>query len=114
MIDPSYMVGDMMLSTMISVLVIVGIIMFFYWMLSKIFTESHGYRKLLVDMYIVGMIKKFAKEDNIDLFKELKEFNKLQRKQEIKEKAIDSVIADNLKEKINAKAEKDIERIEED
>ncbi len=39
-------------------------------------SRSYRYRKELVDMYVVGKIKKYAEKDNIDLLKELKEFKK--------------------------------------
>jgi len=75
-------------------------------------TRSQAYRSLMSDMFVIGMIKKFAKEDDIDLVKELKEFAKIERKKKLSYKDIDSVIADNLKEKIDAKTEKELEKIE--
>ena len=96
----------------IILLAILVVYYLFSWLARSLFPKSLEYRKLLVDMYIIGMVKKFAKEDSIDLIKELKEFTKIERKKGLKEKDIDSVIDDNLKEKINAKAEKDTEKIE--
>ena len=75
-------------------------------------TKSQEYRSLLSDMYVVGMVKKFAREDDIDLVKELKEFAKIERKKKLSDKAIDQVISDNLKEKVDAKSEKEIDKIE--
>ena len=74
--------------------------------------KSKVYRSLMTDMYVVGMVKKFAKEDDVDLIQELKDFNKIQRKKNLREKDIDSVIEANLKEKIDAKSEKEIDKIE--
>ena len=42
------------------------------WIGRRICPRSTEYRKLLVDMYVVGMVKKFSKEDDIDLTKPIK------------------------------------------
>lgn len=89
----------------------------FIWFISAIIncfkqTKSQEYRSLMSDMYVVGMVKKFATEDGIDLIKELKEFAKIERKKKLSDKAIDQVISDNLKEKVDAKSEKEIDKIE--
>jgi hypothetical protein len=89
-------------------------IWFFSFILRLAFPKSKEYRSLLADMYVVGMVKKLAEEDDIDLIKELKDFSRIEKKKKLSVQDIDSVIEDNLKEKINAKAEKVIEKIEED
>lgn len=75
-------------------------------------TKSGEYRSLMADMYVVGMIKKFADEDGINLMKELKEFGKIQRKKKYSKLEIDEVIAENLKEKISSKTDKQVEAID--
>ena len=75
-------------------------------------TKSKEYRELMSDMYVVGMVKKIAKEDDIDLLQELKEFSKIEKKKNLSYESIDEVISDNLKEKIDVKYEKEIEKIE--
>ena len=101
-----------LISSVIFAVLVLGIFSFFSWMGKCINPKSLQYRKLLVDMYIVGMVKKFAKEDDIDLVQELKDFNKIQRKKDLRDKDIDSVIEANLKDKIDAKSEKEIDKIE--
>lgn len=104
------------LAGLIAVLVVVVLLAMFIKCICKAFTPtpSQAYRSLMSDMYVVGMVKKFADEDGIDLVKELKAFSKIDRKQRLKSQDIDAVIADDLKEKINAKADKEISKIEED
>jgi hypothetical protein len=88
-------------TAMASVLIFFGVILLFMLLLSAgKGSKSQRYRSLLSDMYIVGMIKKFADEDKIDLNKELKIFNKIQKQKGMSEKALDQVIEDELKEKI--------------
>jgi hypothetical protein len=73
--------------------------------------KSSEYRGIMSDMYVVGMVKKFAKDDSIDLLQELKEFNKIEEKNKRKRMDVDDVIEDNLKEKINAKSEEDLKKL---
>lgn len=63
-------------------------------------TKSSNYRELLVDMYVVGTIKKLAKKDDIDLVKELRDFNKIEKKSNLSEKGLSYVIEEELKCKI--------------
>lgn len=72
-------------------------------------TRSRKYRETLVDMYVVGMIKKFAVEDKIDLIKELREFARIEKKAKIYEKGLDKVIEQELKEKIAKVSEEKVE-----
>ena len=74
--------------------------------------KSKVYRSLMVDMYVVGAVRKFAKEDSIDIEEELKSFARAEKKKDSKGRAIDDVIEDNLNEKIDAKTEKELEKIE--
>jgi hypothetical protein len=72
-------------------------------------SKSNRYRSLLTDMYVVGVIKKFATEDGIDLTKELKLFNKIQKQKGMSDKALDQVIEEELKEKIAKVTEANME-----
>lgn len=93
-----------------SVLVFFGIILLFMIAVSCTKgSKSQRYRSLLTDMYVVGMIKKFADEDKIDLNKELKIFNKIQKQKGMSDKALDQVIEDELKEKIAKVTEANLE-----
>ena len=59
-------------------------------------SKTYRYRKELVDMYVVGKIKKYAEKDKIDLVKELKEFRKSVRLR----KDLDDSIEDKLSQQI--------------
>lgn len=102
------------LSFAMCALALVFFLMFISWVGKQIFPKSLEYRKLLTDMYIVGMIKKFAEDDKVDVMEELKIFSKIEKKKGLSYKDIDSVIADNLRDKIDAKNTKEIENIEKD
>ena len=64
-------------------------------------SKSKEYRELMVDMFIVGMIKKYAKEKEIDLVAELKEYATILKKAKLRLKGLDEVIESELKEKIS-------------
>jgi hypothetical protein len=92
------------------VLIMFGLILLFMILLSSARgSKSNRYRSLLTDMYVVGMVKKFATEDGIDLTKELKLFNKIQKQKGMSDKALDQVIEDELKEKIAKVTEANLE-----
>ena len=105
---------SLIIGLIITTVLLILIINFVIWFGKVIFPKSLEYRKLLTDMYVVGMIKKFAEDDKIDLIKELKDFAKIEKKKNLSTKDIDSVIEANLKEKIEAKSSKEIENIEKD
>lgn len=73
-------------------------------------SKSKHYRELISDMYVVGMIKKFAEDDKIDLLKELREYNLITRKEEIKEKDLDRAVEMHLNEKIVDKTESKLDK----
>ena len=62
--------------------------------------KSQDYRKLLSDMYVSATIRKFAEEDKIDLEVEENKFKKWLKKKSILGKDVDSVVMEELKEKI--------------
>lgn len=95
--------------TIISVIVIFVIIVF----LANIFEErkSTKYRKVLVDMYVSGTVRKLATEEGIDIEEEYKSFKKFEKKSKRDYKELDAVIEDNLKEKSQEKTDKDIEKL---
>ena len=71
-------------------------------------TDRH--RKKLVDMYVSGMIRKFAKAEGIDLEEEYKLFVKESKKEKLYEKSLDNVVETELSEKIITDNEKKIEK----
>jgi len=63
------------------------------------------YRKEMVDLYVAGRIKQFAKEDNIDLDAEYESFKKWRKKREMESYIndvveLDDVVEGELKDKI--------------
>ncbi|GBE19393.1 hypothetical protein BMS3Abin17_00116 [archaeon BMS3Abin17] len=58
------------------------------------------YRKSLTDLYVVGMVRKYADEDKISLEGEQKNFLSWKKRQIILDKPLDNVIENELKEKI--------------
>lgn len=72
-------------------------------------SKSKHYRELITDLYVAGTVKKFAKEDGLNLDDEYKEFKKWDRKSKLSEKDLDGAIESNLKEKVTEKVEKEID-----
>jgi len=95
--------ADMVVASIVFLLMFLGAIgilfAFFSWCISG--SKSNQYRKLLVDMFVVGMIHKYAKEEGLDLVKELQEFARIEKKAKLSMKGLDEVIENELKEKIS-------------
>ena len=72
--------------------------------------KSLKYARLISDMYLVGIIKQLAEKDKVDLLKELKEFNRIVKKADLKEKGLCEVIENELKEKVADVQEKSINK----
>lgn len=82
-------------------------ILFIIWIVNVIYPRSKQYRNLLTDMYVVGIIRKLAKKDEVNLVEELKEFSKIEKKAHLREKGLSYVIEDELKEKVANVQEKE-------
>ncbi len=72
--------------------------------------RTSGLRQLQSDLYVIGMIKKIAKEDSIDLLQEYAEAIKFRKRALMRSQSIDETIELNLKEKINESFEKQQEK----
>lgn len=71
--------------------------------------RTNDYRKDLTNLYVAGMIRKYADKDNVDLDEEQKTFLSWKKRAIIYEKQLDNVIELELKEKIaNVNGEKAI------
>jgi hypothetical protein len=93
----------------LSIGITVVLILFFVFVLEAILpTKSRKYAELLSDMFVVGTIKKLAKKEDIDLIKELQEFSRIQKKSDLSEKGLVSVVENELKEKVANVQEKDL------
>ena len=64
-------------------------------------SKSKLYRRMLTDMYVVGKIKKFAKEEDVDIKAELSEFAKFTKNKRIDFEALDDSIERELQEKVS-------------
>jgi len=68
--------------------------------------KTRGLRQLQSDLYVIGMIKKIAKEDSIDLLEEYVEAMRFRKRALMTKQSIDETIELNLQEKINERFEK--------
>ena len=85
----------------------------FYWLFSVVlFSKSFRYRSTMADLYIIGMIRQFAKEDGIDLEAELKELRRMEKLEKASMKSIDFAVEAEINERIQARSAKKIEEIE--
>ena len=73
-------------------------------------TRSRKYANMLSDMYVIGTIKKLSDKDGIDLVKELREFQRIDKKSKLSEKGLVYVIEGELKEKVADVQEKSLEK----
>lgn len=73
--------------------------------------KSAKARKLMTDLYVIGMIRKFAKEDGIDVEAEMKGLRQIEKWERMRRKDFDNQVEEELKEKISAKQQKEIEKI---
>ena len=103
--------------TLVSVIVVVGLI----WGLLSWFADaidpspkSRKARTLTTDLYVIGMIRKFAKEDGIDIEQEMKGLRQIEKWEKMSRKSFDYQVEEELKEKISAKQQKEIDKINAD
>lgn len=69
-------------------------------------------REAFSDLYVIGMVRKFAKEDGIDLNAEMKEVRRFDKLEKVEFKRIDEVVESELNEKVQAEVQKKIAEIE--
>jgi len=73
-------------------------------------TKTKRYREELVDMYVSATIRKFAKDDGLDLMEEYKTFLKESKKKKLEEKGLSKVVEEELSEKVILEQEKKIDK----
>lgn len=76
-------------------------------------TRTKRYREKIADMYVVGKIKKFAEEDDIDINKEWELYETILQKANKKDKgdlALSDAVEDNLVAKINKSTDDKLKR----
>lgn len=81
---------------------IVFVLLFLMWGFIWIFeiSKSKKYRKYIADMYVAGKIRQFAEEDKISLEGEAVNFKAWCKTQSIKDKPLDEIVEDELKERV--------------
>ena len=109
--ETEFIANSIIVSSMTSVVMFIAGILFVAWLLSHIFTKSMKYRHMMVDLYVIGMIRKFAKEDDINLEEEMKELRRIEKIEKASERSLGWNIETELNEKIQAKNAKIIEEI---
>jgi hypothetical protein len=95
MIDNSYAVQGLVGLVGVIVLLILGSVF-----IEKMFTKSRQYRKMMVDMFVVGKTKQIATKEGLDLQEELRDFAKFMKYKEIDCESLDTTIERELQEKI--------------
>jgi len=75
-------------------------------------TRSKDYRTLISDMFVAGKVRQIAEEEKVDLEAELKTFKTWQKKDYLKGTDIDTTVSVNLRDKITAVAEKEIDALD--
>jgi len=101
--DLVYSIGNFYGALFASIALIVLVLCIYSLILPR---KSKQYTALLSDMYVAGIIKQLAEKDKVDLYKELLEFNRIDKRSKLSEKGLNQVVEDELKEKI-AKVEED-------
>ena len=63
--------------------------------------KSFQYRKLLVDLYVAGKIRQYAKKDGISFADEEENLNKWKKDERLKDLTLDGTIEELLQERIS-------------
>lgn len=63
--------------------------------------KSFQYRKLLVDLYVAGKIRQYAKKDGISFADEEENLNKWKKDERLKDLTLDETIEELLQERIS-------------
>jgi hypothetical protein len=108
----TYNSGDAVTAAGISGLVAIMILLVLILGLSLIFSSSrtYRYRKQLVDLYVVGIIRQLAKKEGIDLEEEYKLFIRDKKEKELYDKDLDRVIEIEKAEEIIDEKEKSLKK----
>ena len=96
-----YNLFSQFLSAILVIGVFVAALWFFKFMICPRLRPTQYYRKVLMDLFVVGKIKEFAKEGKINLAKEEADFNNWTRKRRLTDVDLDNVIEEEIKEKIS-------------
>ena len=88
--------------TVLSAILFYFFIIILVMVLREIFgpSKSKLYRRTLTDMYVVGKIKKFAKDEGIDIREELSEYAKVMKSSRIDYQSLDDSIEKDIQAKV--------------
>ena len=105
-----YDLGVQFISFLFAVGMVVAVFWFFKCIVCPKLRPTQHYRKVLMDLFVVGKIKKFAEDDNIKLAEEEVDFNKWSKKQKLTSVDLDIVIEEEMKEKISEESLKKLKK----
>ena len=99
--------------SMMTVLMPIVTLLLVWAILGSIFksTSSGKARKLITDLYVIGMIRQFAEKDGINIEDEMRSLRKLEKLERMSYKDLDVTVETELQEKIVAENEKKLEQI---
>ena len=102
-----YLVSKEILSFVISLIGLVIVYSFFKSLINlDKKRKTKEYREDLTNLYVAGKVKQIADKDGVNLDKEVKEFRKFEKLINCKDKDLDSVLEEEMKEKIQEDFEK--------
>ncbi len=98
-----YNLFSQFLNAILVIGVFVAALWFFKFIICPRLRPTQHYRKVLMDLFVVGKIKEFAEEGKINLAKEEADFNNWARKKRLTETDVDldNIIEEEMKEKIS-------------
>jgi len=106
---------DSMSQVIPSLFIAMGVLIFFIVLAVGIMslvngTKTKRYREQLVDMYVSASIRKFAKDDGLDLSEEYKTFVTESKKANLKYNGLSKVVEEELAERVVEEQEEKINK----
>jgi len=106
--DSASMMMPQLLMSIAAIILFIGLIVIISNLVSG--TKTKRYREQLVDMYVSATVRKYAKDDGLDLAEEYKTFVKESKNQRLEEKGLSKVVEEELSEKVISKQEEKLNK----
>ncbi len=106
--DSASMIAPQMMTSIGAIIFLLAIVLGAISILSP--SKTKRYREQLVDMYVSATVRKFAKDDGLDLEEEYKTFMDKSKKEKLKTTGLSDVVEDELSEKVIQKQEKKLNK----
>lgn len=87
------------------------ILIVFSWFAGAINPKSKQARQLVTDLYVIGMVRKFAAADGINLEEEMKGLRRIEKWEKASRRSVDWMVETELNERIAADGEKKVDEI---